>query len=114
MKVLVIDIGGSNVKFRVWKHARKRSFPSGKSLTPAEMVRRVSAMTRDWRYDAVSIGFPGPVLDGKPASDPPNLAKGWTKFNFRSHLKKPVRIINDATMQALGSYKGGKSFRKDR
>ena len=108
MKILVIDIGGSKVKFTIWGKRSKRDFPSGTRLTPQQLVKRISAMTKDWKYDVVSIGFPGPVVHGKPAGNPPNLGKGWVSFDFEKHLNKCVKIINDAAMQALGSYQGGR------
>jgi predicted NBD/HSP70 family sugar kinase len=108
IKVLVIDIGGSNVKFCVPGRAEKLSFPSGNTLTPAQMTERVLGMTAGWKYHVVSIGFPGSVIRGKPAGEPPNLGKGWVKFDFEGRFKKPVKIINDAAMQALGSYRGGR------
>jgi polyphosphate glucokinase len=108
MKILVIDVGGSHVKFKVWGKRAKQSFPSGKSLTPQEMTRRVFAIAADWEFDHVSIGFPGPVIHGKPARDPSALGAGWKDFNFGKHLGRPVKIINDAAMQALGSYSGGR------
>src|SRR5688572_3752584 len=92
MRVLVIDIGGSHVKFTVWGKRTKRNFKSGEHLTPDRMVTRVLALTKDWKYDVISIGFPGPVIHGKPAVNPPSLAKGWLGFNFERHFKKPVKI----------------------
>jgi predicted NBD/HSP70 family sugar kinase len=108
MNVLVIDIGGSHVKFTVWGQREKRRFSSGQHLTPSELVRRVRSMTADWDYDVVSIGFPGLVVHGKPALDPPSLGKGWTKFNFKRGFRRRAQVINDAAMQALGSYAGGR------
>ncbi len=108
MRVLVIDIGGSNVKFTVWGKRLKGKFESGKNLTASKMVKEILARTKTCKYDAVSLGFPGPVIHGRPADDPPNLGRGWTGFQFRRYFKKPVRIINDAAMQALGSYRGGR------
>jgi polyphosphate glucokinase len=108
MDVLVIDIGGTNVKFLATGQSEPRKFPSGPTLTPKRMVAGVKDMTTDWKYDVISIGYPGPVLRGKPISDPPNLAKGWVGFNFEAAFKCPVRVINDAAMQALGDYKSGK------
>jgi hypothetical protein len=108
MKVLVIDVGRSNVKFSVPGHQPKDNFPSGKALTPKKMLKQLRVRTSGWRYDAVSIGFPGPVVHGKPADEPPYLGKGWVGFDFESRFKKPVKIINDAAMQALGSYIGGR------
>ncbi len=110
MRVLVIDIGGSNVKFALCGQRRRsvRSFPSGKRLTPRQMVKKVIEMTADWSYRAVSIGYPGPVMSGRTAGEPPNLGKGWVGYDFEGGFRKPVKIINDAAMQALGSYRGGR------
>lgn len=96
------------MKFAIWGKRSKRAFESDHTMTPRRMVDCLLSMTADWPYDAVSIGFPGAVLHGKPAADPPNLGPGWVRFDFEKHLKKPVRIINDAAMQALGSYRGGR------
>lgn len=108
MNVLVIDIGGTNVKVLATGHENPRKFPSGRELTPEQMVAGVQADTLDWEYDAVSIGFPGPVLGGRPMTEPVNLGPGWMEFDFESAFGKPVKIINDAAMQALGSYCGGR------
>ncbi len=108
MKILVIDVGGSQVKFAVWGKRERRSFPSGKGLTPRQLVKQISKMTKDWKFDGVTIGFPGPVFKGKPVREPHNLGKGWIGFPFKTYLRKPVKIINDAAMQALGSYTGGR------
>jgi polyphosphate glucokinase len=82
--------------------------PSGPRLTPQEMVRQVLRRIRGWKYDVVSIGYPGPVIHGHPLHDPPNLGEGWTGFDFRHAFHHPVRLINDAAMQAIGSYEGGR------
>jgi predicted NBD/HSP70 family sugar kinase len=108
MKILVIDIGGSHVKLKVWGKARKVKFDSGNRLTPQRLMKQIAELAGDWKYDAVSIGLPAPVIHGKPAAEPPNLGKGWMRFDFEKHFKKPVKIINDAAMQALGSYRGGR------
>src|SRR5436190_15995123 len=108
MKVLVIDIGGTNVKMLASGHDTPRKFPSGKELTPLEMVAGVLEATKDWEYEAISIGFPGPVLCGQPITEPVNLGPGWMGFDFEAAFRLPVRVINDAAMQALGSYQGGK------
>ncbi len=108
MKVLVIDVGGTHVKCLVSGEKEPRKFDSGKSLTPRKMVAGVKAITRDWKYDAVSIGYPGPVLHGRPIMEPPNLGQGWVGFNFHAAFKKPVKLVNDAAMQALGGYRKGK------
>src|SRR5438067_583262 len=107
-KVLVIDVGGTNVKLIVAGETKRRKFSSGPHLTPRRMVSETLKLTSDWSYDAVSIGFPGPVLDGRPIGEPRNLGKGWMRFDFAKAFKKPVKIINDAAMQALGSYRGGR------
>ncbi len=108
MKVLVIDIGGTNVKMLASGQETPRKFPSGKKLTPLDMVKRVLEETKDWDYEAISIGYPGPVLCGQPLTDPVNLGPGWLGFDFEVAFQKPVKVINDAAMQALGSYQGGK------
>jgi polyphosphate glucokinase len=108
MKVLVIDVGGTNVKILASGHSDPRKFASGPKLTPAKMVAGVKKLTEDWDYDAVSIGIPGPVLLGQLIVDPRNLGPGWVGFDFRRAFGVPVKLVNDAAMQALGSYKGGK------
>jgi polyphosphate glucokinase len=107
MKVLVIDIGGNSIKILVTGETDPRKFPSGPTLTPRQMVSGVLKLTEDWKYDAVSIGYPGRVRDNKPVSEPVNLAHGWVKFNFAKAFGVPVKVMNDAAMQALGSYRGG-------
>jgi predicted NBD/HSP70 family sugar kinase len=107
-RVLVVDIGGTNVKLLATGEKEPRKVPSGKQLTPRAMVRGVLAATRDWKFDAVSIGYPGPVREHRPAADPPNLGRGWVRFDFRKAFGRPVKILNDAAMQALGSYEGGR------
>jgi polyphosphate glucokinase len=108
MKVLVIDIGGTNVKMLASGQDLPRKFPSGPEMTPLEMVHGVAAATTDWEYDVISIGYPGPVLCGQPMTDPVNLGPGWMGFDFAAAFHRPVKVINDAAMQALGSYQGGK------
>jgi polyphosphate glucokinase len=108
MKVLVIDIGGTHVKVLATGHKTHREFESGPTLTPKQMVAGVKKLVADWKYEAISIGYPGPVLRNKPISDPWNLGKGWAGFDFEAAFKCPVKVVNDAAMQALGSYKGGK------
>jgi polyphosphate glucokinase len=105
-KVLVIDVGGTHVKVRAGARAVK--IPSGPRMTAKQMARQVRAAIRGWDYGAVSIGFPGVVLHGKPASEPRHLGGGWVGFNFQRAFGCPVRIINDAAMQAWGSYRGGR------
>ena len=106
--VLVIDIGGTKVKFQSSAHGRTGRFKSGRKMTPGLMVEHVLQLTERWKFDVVSIGFPGPVVHGRPAVDPENLGDGWTRFDFKKAFGKPVKIINDAAMQALGSYEGGR------
>lgn len=105
-KVLVIDIGGSNIKLFVTGRPGRLKIPSGPALTPRRLVQEVKKATVGWRYDVVSIGYPGPVVRGKIAAEPVNLGFGWVRFNFTRSLGRPVRLINDAAMQALGSYRG--------
>ena len=106
--VLVIDVGGTHVKVLAPGQDTKREFVSGPTLTPKRMVSQVQKLVADWKYDAISIGYPGPVLQNQPTSEPWNLGKGWKGFNFEAAFKRPVKVINDAAMQALGSYKHGK------
>jgi polyphosphate glucokinase len=107
-RILAIDVGGTHVKVMVSAASEKRAFESGPELTAAEMVAGVRGLTKDWQYDVVSIGYPGPVVHNRPLSEPHNLGPGWVGFDFKKALKKPVKIVNDAAMQALGSYKGGR------
>jgi polyphosphate glucokinase len=107
MNVLVIDIGGTNVKILATGQTERRRFPSGPAMTPRRMVAGVKKLAADWTYDVVSIGYPGRVVLGKVAAEPHNLGKGWVGFNFRAAFGRPVKIMNDAAMQALGSYKAG-------
>jgi ROK family len=106
-KILVIDVGGSNVKLMI-SRSERRKFKSGGKLTPRAMVDQIKPLVADWKFDAVSIGFPSPVRNGRIVSEPKHLGKGWVAFDFKKALRKPVRIINDAAMQALGSYHGGR------
>lgn len=108
MKVLMIDVGGTNVKLMASGHEGFRKVPSGPGLTAAKMVREVKKALEDWKYEAVTIGFPGLVADGKPAREPLNLGGGWLKFDFKKAFKAPVRFINDAAMQALANYHEGR------
>lgn len=108
MKVLVIDIGGTNVKMLASGQETPRKFPSGPELTPERMVEGVQKAVEGWSFDVVAIGYPGPVLGGKCMSDPHNLGPGWVGFNFEGAFGRPVSLINDAAMQALGSYNTGK------
>jgi polyphosphate glucokinase len=106
--ILVIDVGGSHVKFRRDDRGRIGKFPSGPKLRPEPMVREVLKRTAGLRYEAVSMGYPGPVLHGRIAAEPHNLGSGWMGFDFAAAFGKPVRIVNDAAMQAIGSYRGGR------
>jgi len=106
-KVLVIDIGGTHVKLMI-SRSEKRKFDSGMKLSPRAIVGNIRKITSDWKYDAVSVGFPAPVRDGKIAKDPKHLHAGWVGFDFAKALGKPTKMINDAAMQALCSYRGGR------
>jgi polyphosphate glucokinase len=106
VNVLAVDVGGTNVKILATGQDEPRKFPSGPKLTPKEMVAAVKKLAQGWKYDAVSVGYPGLVIHGRPVSDPRNLGNGWVGFDYRAAFGKPVKIINDAAMQALGSYKG--------
>jgi polyphosphate glucokinase len=108
MKVLMIDIGGTNIKMMAAGHEGFRKVPSGERLSAAQMVKGVQTVTKDWDFEAISIGFPGPVANGMPAANPVNLGGGWVGFDFEKALKRPVRIINDAAMQALAHYETGR------
>jgi predicted NBD/HSP70 family sugar kinase len=108
MKILVIDIGGTHVKVLATGHKKLVEIPSGRKMTPAKMVAAVRAATVEWKYDAVSIGYPGPVVRGRPFIEPWHLGRGWVGFDFKKAFDRPVKIINDAAMQALGSYQGGR------
>ena len=108
MIVLVVDIGGTGVKMLTSGQDERRTFPSGRTLTPQRMVAEAKRLTQDWKYDVVSIGYPGLVAGNRPLAEPRNLGRGWVGFNFESTFQCPVKVVNDAVMQALGSYKGGK------
>ena len=109
MRILVIDVGGTHVKVLATGHRQRVLIPSGPRMTPARMVAAVRAATAGWQYDAVSIGYPGPVVQGRPRREPYNLGPGWMKFSFkRAFGRRPVKMVNDAAMQALGSYQGGR------
>ena len=107
-KILSIDIGGSKVKFLATGETEPRKLPSGKDLSPSRMVAEVCKASRDWKFNAVSIGIPGPVGLNGPISEPGNLGPGWVGFDYAAAFECPVRIVNDAAMQALGSYDGGR------
>jgi polyphosphate glucokinase len=108
MNILVVDVGGTSVKILATGHEEPRKFPSGPALTAEQMVARVLELAGDWQYDVVSIGYPGFVMRNRPVAEPHNLASGWVGFDFQAAFGRPVKIINDAAMQALGSYQGGK------
>ena len=107
VKILVIDVGGTHVKLLATGRRTPLKLPSGPDLTPRMMVNEVLEATAEWHYDAVTIGYPGPVKDDHPTLEPKNLAAGWVRFDYEAALKRPVKMINDAAMQALGSYDGG-------
>lgn len=107
-KVLVVDIGGTKVKLLATGHTEPRKFPSGKKMTPQHLVELIKTHAKDWEYEAVSIGYPGQVGSNGPRSEPGNLGPGWVGYDFAAALERPIRVINDAAMQALGSYDGGR------
>ncbi len=106
--MLVIDVGGTHVKVLATGHHEPREIPSGLTMTPDKMVRDVKRIAGDWKYDRVTIGYPGPVIHGRPLREPHNVGPGWVGFNFRKAFGCPVKVTNDAAMQALGSYQGGR------
>jgi polyphosphate glucokinase len=108
MNVLVVDVGGTHVKILVTGQDEPRRFPSGPTLTAAQMVTKVKELAGEWTYELVSMGYPGPVLLGRPVAEPHNLAPGWVAFDYQAAFGCPVKLVNDAAMQALGSYQGGK------
>jgi len=108
MNILVIDVGGTRVKILASGEKDKREIDSGPTLTARQMVSSVKKLADGWEYDVVSIGYPGPVVHDRPIAEPHNLSKGWMGFNFAEAFKLPTKVINDAAMQALGSYRGGK------
>jgi polyphosphate glucokinase len=108
VKVLAVDVGGSHVKILATGQQQKREIVSGPAMTARQMVSGVKKLAQGWAYDVVSVGFPGPVLHNRPVAEPHNLGSGWRGFNFASAFGVPVRVVNDAAMQALGSYRGGK------
>lgn len=110
MNVLVIDVGGTNVKLLASGHKDKLKFPSGPLLTARKMVAQVKKLTAaaSWDYDVISMGYPGPVLHDRPMLEPHNLAKGWVGFHYHTAFGRPIKIVNDAAMQAVGSYRGGR------
>jgi polyphosphate glucokinase len=106
--VLVIDVGGTHVKVSDQHHKAPVKIDSGPNMTARTMVTAVRKATADWKYSAISIGYPGPVLHGKPLAEPHNLGRGWVGFDFKKAFGRPVKIVNDAAMQAIGSYEGGR------
>jgi len=107
-KVLVIDVGGTNVKLLATGQKEPRKYPSGPTMTPRKMVSLVKKSVADWKFDVISLGYPGPIINGHPLREPHNLGHGWVGFNFHRAFGCPVKILNDAAMQAVGSYKGGR------
>jgi polyphosphate glucokinase len=106
--VLVIDVGGSRVKVMTDKQRTKRQFASGPHLSARVMVRKVKELTNDWSYDVISVGYPGPVVHNRPLAEPHNLGHGWAGFDFQKAFGRPTKVVNDALMQAIGSYQGGR------
>lgn len=107
-RVLVIDVGGTNVKLLATGEKEPRKYPSGPTMTPGMMVRLVKKSVSDWKFDRISLGYPGPIINGHPLREPHNLGCGWVGFNFSKAFGCPVKVLNDAAMQAVGSYKGGR------
>jgi polyphosphate glucokinase len=108
MNILVIDVGGTHVKILATGEKEKREIDSGPTMTARQMVSSVKKLAGDWKYEVVSVGYPGPVAHDRPMAEPYNLGKGWMGFNFATAFKLPAKVINDAAMQALGGYRGGK------
>ena len=108
MEVLVIDVGGTGVKLRTSTSDEVRRFRSGPELTPEMLVEKVTQKTADWRHDVVSIGYPGSVAGGSVIAEPGNLGSGWVGYDFRAAFDRPVRVVNDAILQALGAYRSGR------
>lgn len=108
MKVLVLDVGGTNVKMLATGQTEPRKVPTGSKFTPADLVAAVRKSAADWKFDVVAIGYPGLIVRGRPIADPFNLGPGWVGFDFEGKLGRPVKLINDAAMQALGSFEGGR------
>ena len=108
MKVLVIDVGGTHVKILATGESAAREFESAPRMTPEQMVAGVKTLAEGWRYDAVSVGYPGAVLHNRPVAEPYNLGQGWVEFDFETAFGCPAKVMNDAAMQALGGYHGGK------
>jgi polyphosphate glucokinase len=108
MLVLVVDVGGTHVKVLATGQKESRELPSGPMLTAEQMVAGVKKVAADWKYEVVSVGYPGPVLHGRPVAEPRNLGPGWVAFDYQSAFGCPIKVVNDAALQALGSYQGGK------
>lgn len=108
VKVPVVDVGGTHVKVLATGQHEEREIPSGRTMTARKTVQDVKRSVKGWKYDVVSIGYPGPVIHGRPLHEPYNLGGGWMGFNFAKAFGRPVKVINDAAMQALGSYQGGR------
>ena len=108
MNVLVIDIGGTHVKIKTPQHRAPVKIDSGPKMTPAKMASEVQKASAKWKYDRISIGYPGVVVHNKPVHEPYNLAPGWIGFDYAKAFNKSIKIMNDAAMQALGSYEGGR------
>jgi len=107
MKILAIDIGGTHIKILATGQTEARKFPSGTTMTPQNMVEGVLELVQDWKYEAISMGYPGVIKKGKIVTEPRNLGQGWVGYDFEAAFKLPVKIMNDAAMQALGSYRDG-------
>jgi polyphosphate glucokinase len=107
-KVLAIDIGGTHVKILATGQSTKREVASGPTMTAQQMVDEVKKLADGWDYDVISIGYPGPVVHNKPMLEPANLGKGWRGFDFEKAFGRPVKVVNDALMQAIGAYEGGR------
>ncbi len=107
-KILAIDVGGTHVKVLLNSKSERRAFESGPDLSAREMAAQVLELTKDWDYDVVSMGYPGPVIHNRPIAEPHNLGSGWVGFDFHAAFARPIKIVNDAVMQALGSYSGGR------
>jgi polyphosphate glucokinase len=108
MDVLVVDVGGTHIKILATGQTEKREFASGPTLTAQQMVSGVRKLAGEWSYEVVSVGYPGPVLHNRPVAEPHNLGPGWMGFDFKAGFKRPTKVMNDAAMQALGSYRKGK------
>ncbi|HEV7666365.1 MAG TPA: ROK family protein, partial [Chloroflexota bacterium] len=108
MNLLVVDVGGTHIKLLATGQTEPRKIDSGPSLSAAAMVAEVASLTADWTYDAISLGYPGPVVHGAPIKEPANLGPGWVGFDYQAAFSRPIRIVNDAVMQALGAYSGGR------